>query len=157
MVKDMLEQGVVEPSRSPWASPIEKRTDGSTSVWTIGNWDDTLNLLAGVAYFSTLDLAAGYWLVQMDSVPREDSLFRYLRITENAFRIGQCSSYVSTINGDHVGRSGPRWMSHLSWLCDCLWEDTRRTQPESGWGFQSNQESRRAGLRLKPKKCHFAG
>lgn len=83
---------------------------GQKGVVKTGGSQDNLDS----ALFSSLDLAAGYWLVQMDSVPREDGLFRSLRITENAFRIGQCSSYVPTINGDRVGRSGPRWMSHLS-------------------------------------------
>ena len=33
--------------------------------------DDTLNVLAGSSWFSTLDLASGYWQVGVESVTRQ--------------------------------------------------------------------------------------
>ena len=37
--------------------------------------DDTLNLLAGAHYFTTLDLASGYWQVPMEKLSQEKTAF----------------------------------------------------------------------------------
>ena len=37
--------------------------------------DDTLDLLANNRYYSTLDLASGYWQVQMDNASQEKTAF----------------------------------------------------------------------------------
>ena len=37
--------------------------------------DDTLDLLAGAKYFTTLDLASGYWQVAMDPASIEKTTF----------------------------------------------------------------------------------
>ena len=80
-VNDMMDQGVIEPSSSPWSSPIVlvHKKDGPyhfcldyhrpnrTSIgdaYTIPrvNFDQ----LAGSQWFSTLDLMSGYWQVEVD-------------------------------------------------------------------------------------------
>ena len=88
----MLRQGVIQPSKSPWASPVVlvAKKDGSTQfcidyrklnavtkmdVYPLPRIDDTLDLLANNLYFSTLDLASGYWQVQMDGTSQEKTAF----------------------------------------------------------------------------------
>lgn len=92
MVEKMLQQGVIKPSQSPWASPIilVAKKDGSTrfcvdyrklnaitkmDVYPLPRIDDTLDLLANNQYFTTLDLASGYWQVKMDNASREKTAF----------------------------------------------------------------------------------
>ena len=92
MIKKMEEQGVIQPSHSPWASPIVlvAKKDGSTrfcvdyrklnaitrmDVYPLPRIDDMLDLLANNQYFSTLDLASGYWQVKMDQSSQEKTAF----------------------------------------------------------------------------------
>ena len=88
LVEDMLQKEVIEPSQSPWSSPIVlvKKKDGSTrfcvdfrrlngvtqkDAQPIPRIDDTLDTLSGACWFSTLDLASGYWQVQMNETDKE--------------------------------------------------------------------------------------
>ena len=91
-VEDMQKQGIIEPSVSPWASPVVlvKKKDGSTRFcvdyrklndltkkdsYPLPRIDSTLNELAGSTWFSTLDLKSGYWQVEVEEKDREKTPF----------------------------------------------------------------------------------
>ena len=91
-VEDMLQNGVVRPSTSPWASPIVlvKKKDGGTrfcvdyrklndvtrkDAYPLPRIDETLDALAGAKLFSTWDLASGYWQVEMEDADRGKTAF----------------------------------------------------------------------------------
>ena len=74
----MLQNDIIQPSSSPWASPVVlvQKQDGSqrfcvdyrklNNVTKKGAYptlciDDILDTLAGTRWFSTLDLVSGYW------------------------------------------------------------------------------------------------
>ena len=81
-VNDMLERGLIRPSNSPWSSPIvlAPKKDGDyrfcvdfRRVYSVTKKDaqpmpridDILDQLGGARYFSTLDLASGFWQVPL--------------------------------------------------------------------------------------------
>jgi hypothetical protein len=85
-VEKMLELGVIEPSDSPWSSPVvlvAKKTGEVRFCVDYGKLNEVtrkdayplphinthLESLAGSRWFSTLDLASGYW--QMSMAPQD--------------------------------------------------------------------------------------
>ncbi|KAJ8025453.1 hypothetical protein HOLleu_33014 [Holothuria leucospilota] len=92
LVKEMLDAGVVEPSSSPWASPVVlvKKKNGSTRFcvdyrklnavtmkdsYPIPRIAESLDAMSGAQWFSTLDLASGYWQVGMEEKDRQKTAF----------------------------------------------------------------------------------
>ena len=78
----MVNDDVIQPSSSPWASPIVlvRKKDGSArfcvdyrkvnevtnkDAYPLPCIDATLNTLAGSCLFGTLDLLSGYWQVEI--------------------------------------------------------------------------------------------
>ena len=91
-MQEMLDNGVIVPSYSPWASPVVlvAKKDGSThfcvdyrklnsitkmDVYPLPWIDDSLDLLAECKYFTTLDLASDYWQVGMSQDSQEKTAF----------------------------------------------------------------------------------
>ena len=92
----MLQNDIIQPSSSPWASPVVlvQKQDGSQhfyvdyrklnsitkkDAYPIPRIDDTLNTLAGSCWFSTLDLVSGYWQVELAQQDRRKQLSVFQR------------------------------------------------------------------------------
>ena len=130
----MLARGIIERSSSPWSFPIVlvKKKDGSTrfcvdfrklnmvtkkDAHLIPRLDETFDHLSGTAWFSTLDLASGYWQVKLKDSDKEKTAFStpfglYVSVPGDAFRPVQCSSNISEADG-----SSSSWSSLVNLPC----------------------------------------
>ena len=173
LIKDMLDQGVVVPSASPWASPIVlvAKKDGSTrfcmdyrklnavtklDVYPLPRIDDSLDLLADAKFFTSLDLASGYWQVGMREESREKTAFTtHAGLFEfTVMPFGLCNApatFQRLMENVLMGLTREKCIVYLD---DVL--VLGRTFSE----HLSNLELRevfsrlhRAGLKLKPSKC----
>jgi hypothetical protein len=91
-LKKMQQDRVIQPSSSPWSSPVVmvRKKDGShrfcvdyralnsvtkADTFPLPRIDDLLDQLGGARYFSTLDLASGFWQIEMLPTSREKTAF----------------------------------------------------------------------------------
>uniref|UniRef100_A0A9J7ZJ87 Gypsy retrotransposon integrase-like protein 1 n=1 Tax=Cyprinus carpio carpio TaxID=630221 RepID=A0A9J7ZJ87_CYPCA len=92
LLQGMLDSGVVRESSSPWAAPVVlvKKKDGSwrfcvdyrklnavthKDAYPLPRIEESLTGLKGAQWYSTLDLASGYWQVEMDPQDRQKTAF----------------------------------------------------------------------------------
>ncbi|KAH9102372.1 hypothetical protein AeMF1_021032, partial [Aphanomyces euteiches] len=92
-IQQYLDLGLIRPSTSPWASPVLmiRKPDGSIRTgipcrasticstikdrYPMPRVDDLLDVLGKSKYFSTMDVASGYWNVRMEEKSIEKTAF----------------------------------------------------------------------------------
>ena len=170
-VADMLSQGVIEPSASPWASPVVlvKKKGGGTRFcvdyrklneitrkdsYPLPRIDDTLEALSGVKWFSSLDLVSGYWQVEMDEESKEKTAFSTQRGLWQ-FRVmpfGLCNAPATFERLIEQVLSGLPLQVCLVYLDDILVPGSSFETALHNLELVFNR-LRSAGLKLSPKKC----
>ena len=173
MVNEMQDRGIVQPSASPWASPVVlvPKKDGSLrfcvdyrrlnaltkkDVYPLPRIDDIVDTLGDAKYFSTLDLASGYWQVKLDDDARpktafatHQGLFEFIRMP-----FGLCNAPATFQRVMQTVLSGLEWQNCFVYIDDIL--VASKTLEEHLQHLAAVFERlRKAGLSLKPKKCRF--
>ncbi|UYV73826.1 K02A2.6-like, partial [Cordylochernes scorpioides] len=91
-VNKMEKLDIIQPSESPWASPVVliRKKDGSwrfcvdyrrlnkitkKDVYPLPRIDDTLDCLRGARFYSSMDLQSGYWQIDVEESDREKTAF----------------------------------------------------------------------------------
>ncbi len=173
MVEKMTEQGVIQPSRSPWASPVVlvekkdrtlrfcidyRRLNAITKmdVFPLPRIDDTLDLLSHSQYFTTLDLASGYWQVRMHPESREKTAFTtYSGLYEFlVMPFGLCNAPATFQRLMETVLAGLARDACMVYMDDIL--VIGKTYEEHLDNLRRVLDRlREAGLKLKPEKCSF--
>eukprot|EP00731_Ephydatia_muelleri_P008911 Em0004g1249a len=173
LVESMLDNNVIEPSNGPWASPIVlvKKKDGSTrfcvdfrqlnsvtrkDAHPIPRIDETLDALHGACWFSTLDLASGYWQVKVAPEDREKTAFTtpYGLYQFCVMPFGLCNAPSTFQRLMELVLAGLHWSSCLVYLDDIIIYS--RTVKEHLTRLEEVLERlQAAGMKLKPKKCRL--
>ena len=177
VVKDELSRmqrlGVIEPSNSAWASPIVLVTkkDGTIRFcvdfrrvnnltikdsYPLPRIDDTIDALRGSSWFSTLDLASGYWQVPMAPEDAEKTAFTtpfgLFQFKKMPFGLANAPATFERLMD--LVLAGLHWDVCLVYLDDIIVfsqsfkQHVQRLQPVL-------ERLRQAGLKLSPSKCHL--
>ncbi|CAC5385728.1 unnamed protein product [Mytilus coruscus] len=144
-IQRLLQCGVIEPSKSPWAScivPVTKKSDDSTRIcidfrplknitkhdsYPLIRIDDALDALRGCKWLSVMDLFSGYWQVEMDEKDKEKTAFTSNKrlFHFNVMPMGLCNSVATFQRLMEYILAGLNWEtysfeSHLTRLGDVL-------------------------------------
>ncbi len=118
--------------------------------------DETLDTLAGARLFSTLDLASGYWQVEVDPVDQEKTAFAttfgVYQFRVMPFGLSNAPATFQRLM-EHV-LAGLHWTHCLVYLDDIIvFSETVSSHLERLRDVFSRL--RGAGLKMKPSKCHL--
>ena len=175
LVKEMIDthSGVVQPSSSPWSSPVilVKKKDGSVHFcldyrklnqitkldeFPLPRIDDTLDL-SGAKYFTMLDLASGYRQVAMEPRSQEKTAFStyawHYEFRKMPFGLVNApSTFQRRMVVVLAGLARNCCLVHL----DDVLVFGRSLNEHNENLSKVFKRLRAAGLKLKPKKCQIA-
>ena len=175
MIRDMKQQGLIEPSKSPWSFPVVmvKKKDGSLRFcidyralnqatvkdsYPLPRIDDTLDALSGSKWFSTLDLKSGYHQVKMADQDKEKTAFCAgggLQLWQ--FRVmpfGLCNAPATFERLMERVLDGLNWKASLVYLDDVI--VLGKTFKEQFSHLEAVfKRLLDVGLKLNPKKCNL--
>jgi hypothetical protein len=172
-IKKMLDAGIISPSRSPWASPVvlvPKKTGEvrfaidyrklndvtKKEIYALPRIDDTLDALGNAKWFSTFDMASGYWQIPMAKEDIEKTAFITFegQFQYNVMPFGLCNAPATYQRCMDAVLAGIKWQCCLVYLDDVICvSPTFEQHMKDLVAVLTRLEG--AGLKLKASKCHF--
>ena len=172
-VNTMLERGIIRESDSPWASQVVlvAKKDGSVrfcvdfrhlneatekDAYPLPYISDCIDALHGAQWFSTLDLASGYWQVEVEAQDRPKTAFVTRRglYEFNVMPFGLSNAPATFERLMEKILRGLQWETCLVYLDDII--VLGKTFEESLDNLETIfSRLREAGLKLKPSKCEL--
>ena len=173
LVVEMEDLGVIQKSCSAWSSPVVliPKKDGSyrfcvdyrklnnvtkKDVYPLPRIDDILDTLSGAKFFSTLDLAAGYWQIGLDPATSAKSAFVTHQGLHEFVRMpfGMCNAPATFQRLMEVVLAGLLWKNCFVYIDDVL-VCSNTFEEHLTHLKEVLSRLQQAGLRLKAKKCLF--
>lgn len=173
-LKEMLDLGAIRPSNSPWASAIVlvRKKDGRLRFcidlrklnnktlkdsYSLPRIEQVLDSLLGSEIFSTLDLKAGYWQVEMVEECKAYTAFTcgplgFYECNTMPFGATNAPATFQRLMENVLGELNMSWC--MVYLDDII---IFSTTPEQHLERLEAvfQKLAKAGLKLKPSKCSF--
>ena len=173
ILKEQLENGIIQKSTSPWASPIVyvRKKDGTLrpcvdyrrvnevtekDAYPLPVTSDCLDYLNGSRYISSLDLQSGYWQIKMDEKDRAKTAFtsRHGLYEYPVMPFGLTNAPGTFQICMEIVFRGLQWKSVVIFLDDLILFNN---------SFDSHLENlnevlgrlTKAGLKLKPSNCNL--
>ena len=172
-VAEMVTDGTVRPSKSPWAAPVVlvQKKDGTKrfcvdyrglnavtvkDVYPLPRIDDTLDALSMSAIFSKLDFPSGYWQIDVAEEDKEKTAFAIQGglFEFNRMPFGLTNAPATFQRAMDVLLTGLAWQICLVYLDDIIIfskdfdEHLRHLQLVF-------DRIRDGGFHIKPSKCYF--
>ena len=173
-LQEMLDLGAIRPSNSPWASAIMlvRKKDGSLrfcidlrklnnrtvkDAYSLPRIESILDSLGGAQIFSTLDLKAGYWQVEMAEECKAYTAFTcgplgFYECDTMPFGATNAPATFQRLMHDCLGELNMNWC--IVYLDDIIiFSETKEEHLKRLEAVF--QKLCAAGLKLKPSKCFF--
>ena len=173
-IQEMLNLGAIRPSNSPWASAIVlvRKKDGRLrfcidlrrlnnrtvkDAYSLPKIESILDSLIGAQIFSTLDLKAGYWQVEMAEECKAYTAFTcgplgFYECDTMPFGATNAPATFQRLMHDCLGDLNMNWC--IVYLDDIIiFSDTKEEHLKRLKAVF--QKLSAAGLKLKPSKCFF--
>ncbi|UYV68366.1 hypothetical protein LAZ67_5004095, partial [Cordylochernes scorpioides] len=173
-IDEMLTEGIIRPSSSPWSFPVilVKKRDGKyrfcvdyrklnnvtvKDVYPIPRIDEVMDTLQGSTHFSAIDLRSGYWQVEVEERDKEKTAFTTAHglYEFNVMSFGLCNAPAT------FERNMENMLGNLRWqICLCYLDDVIIYSPDFPTHLKRLEAVfrcfRESNLRLNDKKCRFA-
>lgn len=175
-IAKMLELGIIEPSKSPYAFPVvlvpKKEDKGGgwrfcvnydklnaitkKDVYPLSRMDDLLDSLQDCTSFSLIDLESGYWQIPMAEADKEKTAFTCHLGTFQFRRMpfGLCNAPSTFQRVMDVVLGGLKWKTCFGYLDDTL-VATPGDHAQLAALREVLERLRAAGLTAKRSKCSF--
>ena len=176
-LRKMQDNGVIVPSDSPWSSPVEmvREKDGThrfcvdyrrlnthtqADLFPIPRIDDLLDQLGDSKYFTTLDLASGYWQIRVHPDSQQKTAFvtpqGLYEFKVMPFGLTNAPAvFQRLMQRVLMGLNPAEGPDNVTVYIDDILIFSRTSEDHLQHLHSVLKRLKEAGLKLKLQKCHF--